>query len=103
MSFLETAEERAERRHAVGAGEDWLDVVTGDETILGSGIQAGPGVKVDMHHKPYGGEVRGMRETIGRMSLQMQSAGASPDKIREVTQRCATRMERRLHRGPKKK
>ena len=99
MSWPPTAEEVIDRsNHPEGGTEDWMAAVIPSAALIGSG---GVSTNVDMHHKPRGGEVHGIRDTMGRMERQLVESGNCHEYARQVCQREAVKMERRLERGPK--
>lgn len=53
---------------------------------------------VNLGHKPDGGEVQGMRETMDRFASNMIQNGAAPDYAQRVAREQAESMERRMGR-----
>lgn len=54
--------------------------------------------KVNMKHRPMGGEVQGVRETMDSFQKQLVENGASPERARELAVREAHKMEERMGR-----
>jgi hypothetical protein len=108
MGFQDTAETKVAQQHEPakpGEADDWLDNITPRIVRAGEHFSMqheDGGVRVNMKHKPNGGEVLGMRETMGRMKRQLVEAGNDPAYADKIVRRCATRMDRRLKRGPKR-
>lgn len=54
---------------------------------------------VNMGHRPDGGEVQGMRQTMERFSENLVKHGATPEYAQRVAREQAVAMERRMGRS----